>query len=322
LVLIQVDIPRSMRSAGVLLVLSLIVAALVAGCGPLGESDPTPEPTATPAPTATPIPTPTPEPTPTATPEPTATPIPEPTPSPTPVPVTGDYSFQIITSFPHDRQAFTQGLEFHDGYIYESTGLRGESTLRRVNLETGEVLQLHELEDHLFGEGLTILDDRIYQLTWQAGVGFVYDLDSFEQLSEFSYEGEGWGLANDGERLIMSDGSNVITFRDPETFEILEEITVYDDRGPVMMLNELEWIDGEIWSNIWRDDIIVVIDPETGWVTQRIDLTGLLQDEHRGEHRVDVLNGIAWDPHGERLIVTGKLWPVMYQIEVIPLEDE
>lgn len=190
-----------------------------------------------------------------------------------------------------------------------------------MDLDTGEVLQIHQLEDEYFGEGLTILDGRIYQLTWQAGVGFIYDLETFEQLGEFVYEGEGWGLANDGERLMMSDGSNLITFHDPETFEVLDEIEVYDDSGPVTMLNELEWIDGKIWSNIWRDDIIVVIDPETGWVTQRIDMTGLLQDEHRGENRVDVLNGIAWDAESERLIVTGKLWPAMYQIEVIPVGD-
>lgn len=304
-----------------MLVLLTMVATLLVSCGPLGQEDPTPEPSPTPAPTATPEPTPSPEPTPTPTATPEPTPTPEPEPTPTREPVTGDYTYEILATFPHDREAFTQGLEFHDGYIYESTGLRGESTLRQVDLQTGEVLQIHHLEEDLFGEGLTILDGRIYQLTWQAGVGFVYDLETFESLGEFTYEGEGWGLANDGERLVMSDGSNVITFRDPETFEILDEIEVYDDSGPVTMLNELEWIDGEIWSNIWLDDLIVVIDPETGWVTQRIDFTGLLQDEDRGDYRVDVLNGIAWDDVDERLIVTGKLWPVMYQVEVVPVEN-
>jgi glutaminyl-peptide cyclotransferase len=300
---------------------TLFLIVVVTACGPLGEMEPTPEPTATPQPTATPSPTPTPEPTPTPVPSPTATPVPEPTPTPAPAPETGEYTYEILDRFPHDRRAFTQGFEYHNGYLFESTGLRGESTLRRVDLETGEVVQLYELEDHLFGEGLTVYEDRIYQLTWQAGVGFVYDLETFEQLGEFSYEGEGWGLANDGERLIMSDGSNVLYFRDPETFEELDRVEVYDDQGAVTELNELEHIGGEVWANIWYEDDIVVIDPETGWVSRRIDMSGLLQDEDRGDHRVDVLNGIAWDAENERLFVTGKLWPVVYQVGIIPTND-
>jgi glutaminyl-peptide cyclotransferase len=301
--------------------LFIAIALVVTACGsPFGEAEATPVPTSTPPPTETPTPQPTATPESTPTPEPTATL--EPTQTPMPVPVTSDYTYRIIDRFPHDRRAFTQGLEFRDGYLYESTGLHGESTLRRVDLETGEVLQLHELEDHLFGEGLTVLDDRIYQITWQAGTGFVYDRETFELREEFSYEGEGWGLANDGNRLIMSDGSSTLVFRDPVTFEELDRLDVYDDRGAVTMLNELEYIEGEIWANIWLSDVIVVIDPDTGWVTRRIDMSGLLQDEDRGQHRVDVLNGIAWDEDGQRLLVTGKLWPVMYEIEIVPITEE
>ncbi len=199
--------------------------------------------------------------------------------------------------------------------------MHGESTIRRVELETGEVLQVRDLDDNLFGEGLTVHDGQIYQLTWQAGTGFIYDQETFEPLVQFFYDGEGWGLANDGDRLIMSDGSNTLSFREFESFVELDRVDVYDDQGPVDMLNELEYIDGEIWANIWLDDLIVVIDPYTGWVTRRIDMTGLLQDEDRGDYRVDVLNGIAWDAENERLLVTGKLWPVIYQIEITPVDD-
>jgi glutaminyl-peptide cyclotransferase len=291
-----------------------VIALGVASCDALDRTEPTPtpEPTVTPDPS----PTPTPEPTPTATPAPVPTPTSEPIATPTPEPETDDYTFERIHSFPHDPGAFTQGLEFRDGYFYESTGRRGESTVRRVDPESGEAVQVHELEDHLFGEGLTVLEDRVFQLTWTAGAGFVYDRETFDLVDEFSYDGEGWGLANDGEHLIMSDGSNVITVRDPDTFEILDEVHVFDDRGPVTELNELEYIDGEIWSNVWLKDVIVVIDPETGWVTRRIDMTGLLTDEDRDDRNVDVLNGIAWDDENQRLFVTGKLWPVVYHIEV------
>lgn len=233
-----------------------------------------------------------------------------------------DYTFEIVHRFPHDRRAFTQGLEYHDGILYESTGLRGESTVRKVALETGEVQQLHELDENLFGEGLTVHNDRIYQLTWQAGAGFVYEQETLDLIDEFAYQGEGWGLANDGERLIVSDGSSTISFRDFGTFEELDRIEVYDDRGAVSMLNELEYIDGEIWANIWMEDEIVVINPETGWVNRRIDMTGLLQEGDRGDHRVDVLNGIAWDVDNERILVTGKLWPVIYQIDVVPASSD
>jgi glutaminyl-peptide cyclotransferase len=305
----------------VLLCVVCVITLAISACGPLGSDDPTPVPTATPEPRETATPVPTPEPTATPTPSPTPSPVPEPTPSPTPAPVTEDYSYEIVDTLPHDRRAFTQGLEYFDGFLYESTGLRGQSTLRQVNPETGEVLQQRDLDEDLFGEGLTINDDRIYQLTWQAGQGFIYDRGSFELIGEFTYEGEGWGLANDGDQMYMSDGSNTLYIRDLETFEAIEQIEVFDSDGPVSMLNELEYIDGKIWANIWMEDTIVVIDPATGWVTRRIDMTGLLQDEDRDEHRVDVLNGIAWDAENDRLLVTGKLWPVIYEIEVVPANE-
>ena len=288
---------------------------LLTACGPLGEGDPTPTPE--PAPTPTPVATPTPEP----TPAPTPTPIPTPTPTPAPNPETEQSTFEIVNTFPHDRRAFTQGLQYHEGYLYESTGLYGESTLRQVELETGEAVRMHALRDDFFGEGITIFAGMVYQLTWQAGQGFIYNLDTFEVIGEFHYEGEGWGLANDGRRVIMSDGSNRITFRDALSFDIVGEIDVYDDRGPVEMLNELAYINGEIWANVWYEDYIVVIDPATGWVTRRVDLTGLLQPEDQGDHRVDVLNGIAWDEANDRIFVTGKLWPVLYEISVVPVGD-
>jgi glutaminyl-peptide cyclotransferase len=295
------------------------------GCGSGGDAG-DPEPTPEPSPTATPEPEPTPEPTPTAkpppdvAPTPSPTPIQTPTPEPTPAPETAVFGYEIVDIYPHDYRAFTQGLEFHDGYLYESTGLRGESTLRRVDLDTGEVLQIHHLDDELFGEGLTILNKRIYQLTWHAGIGFLYDLETFELIDEFEYEGEGWGLANDGERLIMSDGSSTLYFRDLETFEVLDRVNVYDERGLVLRLNELEYIDGHVWANVWLEDYIVIIDPETGWVTGRVDLTGLPQPEDRGDRRVDVLNGIAYDLDEERIFVTGKLWPALYEIELVLLD--
>jgi glutaminyl-peptide cyclotransferase len=303
------------------LILCCFFTAIIVGCGPLAESDatPTPEPTPIPSPT----PTVTPAPTVTLTPTVEPTPIPSPTPEPSPTPDVGatEYTWEILATYPHDADAFTQGLEYRDGEFFESTGRYGESSLRRVDLETGEVLQLHELDEHLFGEGLTVYGDRIYQLTWQAEVAFVYDRNTFELLGEYTYEGEGWGLANDGNRLIMSDGSNLITYRDPETFEEIGTIQVYDDRVPMTELNELEYIDGEIWANIWLQDVIVVIDPESGQVTRRLDMTDLLQDEDRGDHDVDVLNGIAWDEENGRLFVTGKLWPVIYEIEVRPAHE-
>ena len=228
------------------------------------------------------------------------------------------YTYEIVNIYPHDRGAFTQGLVYEEGGIlYEGTGLRGRSTLRLVELETGDVLRLHSLPIHLFGEGVAVYGDQIFQLTWQSHVGFVYDKDSFELLQEFTYPTEGWGITHDGQRLIMSDGTSTLHFLDPETLEETGQIEVYDQNGPVNRLNELEYIHGEVYANVWKTDRISRIDPHTGRVTGWIDLTGLLTEEDRVEP-VDVLNGIAYDADNDRLFVTGKLWPKIFEIELMP----
>ncbi|HEY8447696.1 MAG TPA: glutaminyl-peptide cyclotransferase [Thermomicrobiales bacterium] len=229
--------------------------------------------------------------------------------------------YHVVQSYPHDPDAFTQGLVYDDGLLLEGTGREGKSTLRLVELETGEVLRSVALDTRHFGEGIALLGSRIYQLTWKSRTCFVYDRETFELLTTFEYEGEGWGLTTDGEQLIMSDGSSTLTFRDPETFRAVRQITVEDAGKPVMLLNELEYIGGEIWANVWRTDRIVRIDPETGEVRGWIDLSGLLTPEDRGDHRVDVLNGIAYDPATNRIFVTGKLWPKLYEIEIVPAPD-
>jgi glutaminyl-peptide cyclotransferase len=191
--------------------------------------------------------------------------------------------------------------------------------LRRVALETGEVQRMHQLADQYFGEGITVYGDRIIQLTWQSRVGFVYDKDSFELLQEFSYPTEGWGITHDGTRLIMSDGTANLYFWDPQSFKEIGRVQVYDERGPVVRLNELEYIQGEVYANVWQTNRIARIDPETGRVVGWIDLSGLLSAEDMVQP-VDVLNGIAYDPAGDRLFVTGKLWPKVFEIQLVSLE--
>jgi glutamine cyclotransferase len=223
-----------------------------------------------------------------------------------------------IAKFPHDPGAFTQGLEFRGTALFEGTGLEGRSTLRRVDYATGKVLRQIELADRFFGEGITIMGDRIYQITWQNGRAFVYDRKTFERIRRFSYDGEGWGLTHADGRLIMSDGTPVIRFRDPKTFEVLEEIEVTDDGTPVEDLNELEWVNGEILANVWQTDQVVRIDPATGDVVGRLDLSALRQQEDaEGTH--DVTNGIAYMRAEDRLFVTGKLWRNLYEIELTEL---
>lgn len=224
------------------------------------------------------------------------------------------YSYEIVNTFPHDRRAFTQGLVYRDGLLYESTGLRGRSSLRRVELETGRVLERRLLLPPYFAEGIAVLGDRIYQLTWTSGVGFVYDRESMQLVREFRYGLEGWGMTEDGESLIVSDGSATLYFWDPETLLETRRITVRDGGVKVGNLNELEYIDGEIYANIWMKDRIARISPETGEVLSWIDLTGIL-DERNGDE--DVLNGIAWDAGRRRLFVTGKLWPKLFEIELV-----
>ena len=232
--------------------------------------------------------------------------------------VPASFGYQVVNEYPHDRHAFTEGLAYVDGVLYEGTGLYGESTLRRVDLATGEVLQSVGLSKEYFGEGIAVVGDRIYQLTWKSGVCIVLDRETFKLQKAFTYETEGWGLTTDGERLIMSDGTNRLYIRDPETFEELDTIDVYDGARAVWNLNELEVVDGEIWANVWQTDRIARIDPDTGQVTGWIDLTGLLSEKDREKHQVDVLNGIAYDPGTGRLFVTGKLWPKLFEIEVVP----
>ena len=229
------------------------------------------------------------------------------------------YTYESMNTYPHDRQAFTQGLLFADGFLYEGTGLYGASTLRKVALESGEVLQLRELPEQFFGEGLTLMGDRLIQLTWQSRVGFVYDRESFELMRQFNYPTEGWGLTHDGRQLIMSDGSATLFFLDPETFAEIGRVEVRDHRGPVKRLNELEYVGGEIYANIWTTDYIARIAPQTGRVVGWIDLHGLLSPPERGT-RVDVLNGIAYDEKNDRLFVTGKWWPSLFEIKLIPLD--
>jgi glutamine cyclotransferase len=226
------------------------------------------------------------------------------------------WTFEVVTSFPHDPDAFTQGLVVHDGRLYEGTGQYGESTLRRVDLATGRVEKMNALSSIYFGEGITILDDRLYQLTWQNNVVFVNDVDTLDRVATLRNEGEGWGLTHDGAHLIVSDGSATLRFHDPETFEIVKRLNVHADGQPVNSLNELEFINGEIWANLWYQDRIARISPESGAVLGWIDLSALYPQSRRASE--DVLNGIAYDPDTDRLFVTGKNWPSLYEIEVGP----
>jgi glutamine cyclotransferase len=227
------------------------------------------------------------------------------------------YAYNVVNVYPHDEGAFTEGLVFGNGVLYESTGLYGQSALRRVELETGKILQSYALPDQFFGEGITIFGDKIIQLTWQSNKGFVYNKESFDLLKEFSYPTEGWGITYDGSRLIMSDGTATLYFLDPETFERVWQIDVYDT-GPVTGLNELECVQGEIYANIWKEEKIVVINPQTGQVKAWIDLTGLRNTGNQGSG--NVLNGIAYDAENDRLFVTGKRWPKLFEIELVPSE--
>lgn len=230
---------------------------------------------------------------------------------------TPQYTYQVVHEYPHDPNAFTQGLEYRGGFLYEGTGLNGRSSLRKEKLETGQVLQQIDLDSQYFGEGITVLNQRILELTWKAETGFVYDQSSFRRQRTFNYPGEGWGLANDGENIYMSDGSAQIRIWDPQTLQEKRRITVKDHGQPVMNLNELEWVRGEIYANIWQTDRIARISPADGRVLGWIDLTGILKaDQRTGQE--DVLNGIAYDVLGNRLFVTGKLWPKLFEIRLIP----
>ena len=228
--------------------------------------------------------------------------------------------YVIVDRFPHDPAAFTQGLVYVDGIFYEGTGLYGRSTLRTVDPETGAVLRGASLPEQYFGEGITLFDGKLYQLTWKSQTGFILDPDTFELLDTFTYPSEGWGLTHDGTSLIMSDGTNQLTFLDPETLTQTGRIEVFDGETPIVALNELEYINGQVYANIWQTDDIAVIDPETGLVLAWIDLSGLLSPEEKTQS-VDVLNGIAYDAEADRLFVTGKLWPALFEIDLVANQD-
>jgi glutaminyl-peptide cyclotransferase len=226
-------------------------------------------------------------------------------------------TYRIVHTYPHDAQAFTQGLLYKDGYLYESTGLRGRSSLRMEDLSTGRVLQSVPVPAEYFAEGLAAWGSTLIQLTWQAHVAFVYDRFSFRLLRTLHFEGEGWGLTGDGRNLILSDGTATLKFLDPETLRVVRQIQVTDRGAPVTQLNELEYVRGEIYANVWHSDRIARIAPATGQVLGWIDLTGILPANERTDPEA-VLNGIAYDPVHNRLFVTGKLWPSLFEIKVVP----
>jgi len=231
------------------------------------------------------------------------------------------YTYTVVNVYPHDDEAFTQGLIFEDGFLYESTGLYGSSSLRRVELETGDILQLFRLPDEFFGEGITIFNEKIIQLTWKNNIGIVYDKLSFNILQEFEYPFEyptdGWGITYDGSRLIMSNGSATLYFLDPNNFTKVDQIEVYDEE-PVTDLNELEYIQGKIYANVWYEDKIAIISPQNGQVTGWINLEGIYDTTN--QFAVNVLNGFAYDAKENRLFVTGKNWSQLFEIKIIPVE--
>ena len=225
------------------------------------------------------------------------------------------YTYQVVTSYPHDPEAFTQGLFVTDGQMYESTGLEGHSTIRRVDLATGRVLQRAAIDSQYFGEGIAAVGGRLYQLTWRNGKAFVYDRGSFSPRDTFKYTGEGWGLTTDGTSLVMSDGTARLRFLDPKSFAVQRTLDVHDGPSPVSQLNELEWVKGEIWANVWQSEQIARIDPKTGAVVGWIDLAGVLAAADRNG-KEDVMNGIAYDAKRDKIYVTGKNWSRVYEIAI------
>jgi glutaminyl-peptide cyclotransferase len=227
------------------------------------------------------------------------------------------YGYRVVQVYPHDTGAYTEGLFYKDGYLYESTGQAGTSTVRKVELASGETVQRHNLPSRYFGEGIIDWKDRLIQLTWQSQTGFVYDLASFTLRHTFGYTGEGWALTRDQRHIYMSDGTSVLRVLDPETLTVVRTIAVTDAGEPVVHLNELEWVDGEIYANVWLTDRIARIDPVSGHVVGWIDLTGLFDISQLPDPGNDVLNGIAWDAQHKRLFVTGKRWPKLFEIKLV-----
>jgi glutamine cyclotransferase len=234
------------------------------------------------------------------------------------------YTYEVVNTYNHDQRAFTQGLFFHNGFLYESTGQLGKSTLRKVEIESGKVLQKHDVPSDVFAEGAALLNGKIYQITWQTEKAYVYDLESFQLLKEIDYKGEGWGLTTDGSQLIMSDGTHVIRFVNPENFETMRTITVMQENGePMMDINELEWVRGEIWANVWHSENIgkpnhiARIDPQSGKLLGWINLDGISPEDVKRSNE-NTLNGIAYDPATDRIFVTGKQWKKLFEIKVKP----
>ncbi|OYN92195.1 glutaminyl-peptide cyclotransferase [Parenemella sanctibonifatiensis] len=230
-------------------------------------------------------------------------------------------TLEVERRLPHDPTAFTQGLEFHDGQLYESRGEYGSSAITRIDPETGATITSTPLPEDHFGEGLTVVGDQIWMLTWRAGVAYTFDRETLAETGQVSYDGEGWGLCDEPDRLVMSDGSDTLTFRDPSSFEVIGEVAVTRDGSPILNLNELECLDGLVLANVWQTDEILIIDPATGQVVTTIDASGLLSQADRqglSDPRNAVLNGIAYDLDREVLLVTGKLWPAMFEVRLTP----
>ncbi|MEA1889751.1 MAG: glutaminyl-peptide cyclotransferase [Pseudomonadota bacterium] len=227
------------------------------------------------------------------------------------------YDYEVINTYPHDPKAFTQGLIFQDGYLYESTGQYGHSSLRKIELETGKIIKNKNLDDEIFAEGLTLYNQQLLQLSWKDGTAFVYDQDSFDLIRTFHYPGEGWGLTTYNKQLIMSDGSSVLRFLDPVTFKEIRRLSVSRFGKQVKRLNELEMVKGNIFANVWLTEQLVIISPQTGKVIGAVDLRGLL-NKHGTAVKANILNGIAYDPDGDRLFVTGKYWPKLFEIRLTP----
>lgn len=226
-------------------------------------------------------------------------------------------TYEIVATYPHDETAFTQGLFFWNDALYESTGRNGQSTIRKINIETGEIEQLRDIPPEYFGEGIARWQDKIIALTWRSGRGFVLDLATLQPLNGFDYPGEGWGLTANETRLIQSDGSPVLRFLDPETLQIKSTMEVKLNGKPLEALNELEWVNGEIWANVWQTDLIARINPDTGHVVAMVDFAGLYPENRRAAPRDDVFNGIAYDAETDRIFVTGKHWPALYEVKIV-----
>ncbi len=235
-------------------------------------------------------------------------------PTPAEIPV---YSYQVVNVYPHDRAAFTEGLLFHDGYLYESTGMNGASSIRKVELKSGRVVQQRDLPNAVFGEGIVDWKNELVSVTWKTQEGYVFDLATFDFKKKFSYPGEGWGMTRNDKSLLLSDGSSTIRMLDPQTLQQTGAINVTAQGRPLDQLNELEWVKGQIYANVWQTNRIARIDPKTGAVTAWIDLSGLLSRSDRSTDGADVLNGIAYDAKGDRLFVTGKYWPNLFEIRLV-----